>query len=409
MRGRPLWSVVAATLVGLAAGYALGAGPPRTPEPVAKALPDIPRALAGLLPPLPVLLPANEASGIVASRRNPGVYYWLRDGGPDKPGRPRTALWGMRIDESGQPGAVLGDALFPAFPVTGASNVDWEALTIDDAGDLWIGQLGANDCRSRQRVHRLAEPDPATESTLPVLATYDLRFPDNPKSGCRTYNSEAMFWIDGHLYLFAKTERSPVYRVDLPEGLSGEATLTRVGQLGRGIDNISASSVSDDRTRLMVLDHKGMWVYEVDPARRGDDLVRDAISRAPKWQATFGGEGASVEGGTFARGSHRLAFVAEDRRIYVADPQRYGDVPSPVCPTPDPTPTPDPSATPDPGATPTADPGVTPTPTPDFTVDPIPVAHRRSGGSSADDLVDEAPAPRLARLDRAHHRVLVSA
>jgi hypothetical protein len=385
MRGRPLWSVVAATLAGLAAGYALGAGPPRTPEPAGKTLPDIPRALAGFLPPLSVLLPANEASGIVASRRNPGVYFWLRDGGPDKPGRPRTALWGLRIDESGQPGAVHGDALFPAFPVTGASNVDWEALTIDDAGDLWIGQLGANDCRSRQGLHRVAEPDPATESTLPVLATYDLRFPDNPKSGCRTYNSEAMFWIDGHLYLFAKTDRSPVYRVDLPEGDAGEATLTRIGQLGRGIDNISASSVSDDRTRLMVLDHKRMWVYEVDPARRGDDLVRDAIGRAPKWQATFEGEGgATVEGGTFARGSHRLAFVAEDRRIYVTDPQGYGDVPSPVCPTPDPgaSVTPDPSATPTPDPGGTADPGTSPTPSPDFTVDPIPATAQPTTSST---------------------------
>src|SRR5688572_9259600 len=26
-------------------------------------------------------LPANEASGLAASRRHPGVFYWLRDGG----------------------------------------------------------------------------------------------------------------------------------------------------------------------------------------------------------------------------------------------------------------------------------------------------------------------------------------
>jgi hypothetical protein len=377
MRGRPLWSVVAATLTGLAVGYAIGVGPPATPRPTTA---EIPAALAGFLPPLDVLLPATEASGIVASRRHPGVYYWLRDSGPDKPERPRTALWGMRLDEAGRPTPVRGDALFPSYPVTGASNDDWEALTIDDGGDLWIGQLGANDCRRRQRVHRIAEPDPATEGSLPVLSTYDVRFPDNPKSGCRTYNSEAMFWIDGHLYVFAKTDRSPVYRVDFPEA-GRQATLTRIGQLGYGIDNISASSVSADRTRLMVLDHERLWVYEVDPARRGDDLVRDTVGRAPAWDARFAGDGgATVEGGTFARASHRLAFVAEDRRIYVTDPAAYGDTPPAVCPSPTATPepgaTPDPTATPEPGATPdptaTPEPGATPDPTDTGGPDPTP-------------------------------------
>ena len=236
---------------------------------------------------------ANEASGIVASRRNPGVYYWLRDGGPDKPGRPRTALWGMRIDESGQPGAVHGDALFPSFPVTGASNVDWEALTIDDAGDLWIGQLGANDCRSRQRLHRVAEPDPATESTLPVLATYDLRFPDNPKSGCRTYNSEAMFWIDGHLYLFTKTDRLPGLRGRPPRGRRGRgdadphraarpALRQHLGEqcLGRPHPADGARPQAD------------VGIPGRPRAARRRPGPGPAIRRAPKWQATFEGEGA---------------------------------------------------------------------------------------------------------------------
>lgn len=387
MRGRPLWSVVAAMVTGLAVGYAAGVGPPQTPEPVRTEIPP-PPSVAGLLPPLPTLLPANEASGIVASRKDPGLYFWLRDGGPAKPGRPRDALWGLRIGTGQVPEAVRGDELFPAFPVSGASNVDWEALTIDDAGDLWIGELGANDCKRRQRLYRVPEPDPATEGTLAVRASYAVRFPDNPKSGCRTYNSEAMFWIDGHLYLFAKTDRSPVYRVDLPES-GDQATLTRIGQLGRGIDNISAASVSDDRTRLMVLDHERTWVYEVDPARRGDDLVQDAIGRAPRWQAGFGA-GASVEGGTFARGSHDLAFVAEDRRLYVTGPAGYGDdTPTAPCPTPSATTSPTASPTADPTASPTADPSLptadpsaTPSPTPDFTVDPLPATPQPTTSST---------------------------
>jgi hypothetical protein len=378
---RSLWRAIGASLVaGTALGYALGAAQPPASEPAARAAGLAAAAAAsGRLEPLGVLLPANEASAIVASRQRPGLYFWLRDGGSSKPGRPRDALWGMRLDAEGRPVPVRGEELFPAYPVEGGRNDDWEALAVDDAGAVWIGQLGANDCTRRQKLLRLPEPDPAGRGALPVLASYDLRFPDNAKKGCRTFNSEAMFWLDGHMYLFAKTGGSPVYRVDLPEGPSGVATVTRIGQVGQGVDNISASSLSDDRTRLMLLDHERLWIFEADPARTGDDLVRDAFGNRFRWQARFVADGgASVEGGTWARGSHRLAFVAEDRHIYLAQPAMYGDTTLPTtpplpslppipslpplptfCPTPPPQDeTPAPSPTPTETATPT-DPAAT--------------------------------------------------
>ena len=195
------------------------------------------------------------------------MYYWLRDGGSSKPGRPRDAIWGMRISSGGMPEPVRGAELFPSYPVAGTKNLDWEDLTVDDAGALWIGQLGANNCKDQQRLLRVAEPDPNGAGPLDVVASYDLRFPDNTKPGCTTYNSEAMIWLDGHFYVFAKTSGSPVYRVDLPAGTSGRATITRIGKIGHNVDNISAVGISDDRSRLMVLDHERLWVFTTDPAR----------------------------------------------------------------------------------------------------------------------------------------------
>jgi hypothetical protein len=84
----------------------------------------------------------------------------------------------------------------------------------------------------------------------------------------------------------------------------------------------------------MLLDHERMWIFRTDPARRGDDLVRTAFAGKVAWQARFHADGgASVEGGTFAWGSHTLAFVAEDRHIYVADRRSYGDGPVGPAPT----------------------------------------------------------------------------
>jgi hypothetical protein len=346
VRKRSLSSIVTvAVLAGTATGYALSAErvvPKVIGAVAAQAAPEEPPT--GRVEALRSLLPANEASALVASRTQPGVYYWLRDGGPSKPDRPRDAIWAMRLDAAGNPLPVRGSTLFPSYDVKGAKNVDWEDLAVDDTGALWIGELGANDCKRQQRLYRTTEPLPGSTAAITVSASYDLRFTDDLKSGCRTYNSEAMFWLDGHLYVFAKTAGSPVYRVDLPSGTGGTARLTRVTQVGQGVDNISASSLSDDRTRLMLLDHERMWVFRTDPARRGDDLVEAAFAAPARWQARFQAEGgASVEGGSFAWGTHTLAFVAEDRRIYVADPRAYGDdpgapplppLPSTVCPTP---------------------------------------------------------------------------
>jgi len=340
MRGRTLWSVAALSVAPLVGWYAFAG--PGTGANAADPVSDVEQApiFPGRLPALGVKLPASEASGLIASKHYPGMYYWLRDGGSSKPGRPRDAIWGMRISSGGMPEPVRGADLFPSYPVAGAKNLDWEDLTVDDAGALWIGQLGANNCKDQQRLLRVAEPDPNGAGPLEVVASYDLRFPDNAKPGCRTYNSEAMVWLDGHFYVFAKTSGTPVYRVDLPAGTSGQATVTRIGKIGHNVDNISAVGISDDRSRLMVLDHERLWVFTTDPARTGDDFMKDAFKRKYSGTATFEAPGgASVEGGSFVRDSHDIAFVAEDGNLYYARPQTYGEPPWTPAPTVAPIPT----------------------------------------------------------------------
>ena len=51
--------------------------------------------------------------------------------------------------------------LIAEFPVEGATNEDWEDITIDDAGNLYIGDIGNNkNERDDLRVYRVPEPDP---------------------------------------------------------------------------------------------------------------------------------------------------------------------------------------------------------------------------------------------------------
>ncbi|GAA1417535.1 hypothetical protein GCM10009662_69660 [Catellatospora coxensis] len=263
-------------------------------------------------------LPANEASGLVASRRHAGVFYWLRDGGGATTQRPRAALWTIRLGEDAQSHPVRRGENFPFAQVFEAPNADWEDVVIDDDDNLWIGDIGANDCVSRQYLYRTLEPDPDTDDPFMVTAKYPLAFPD-PAPGCKTRNAEAMLWLDGELYLFAKTANSPVYRAVLPAERNTPVTLLPVAKFDYNVNKISVSTVSDDRTRLTLAGHARYWVFAADPELTGDEFLRKAMSGKPVHTATFesAAGNASVEGGSYVPGTHDLLFVAENKEIFL--------------------------------------------------------------------------------------------
>lgn len=275
-------------------------------------------------------LPAGEGSGLVASRQYPGVFWWIRDGGEATAGKPRDAVYALKYDANGNLVNVRGTDKFPYNMVTGSANNNWEDIGMDDQNNLWIGDIGANKCdRLNQKLLKIKEPNPATDETVAITSIYSFEFPD-PASGCNTWNSEAMFWLDGKWYIFAKTSNSPVYRVDLPSGSSGRATLVRLGTLTGGVSSISVSSLSDDRKRLMVAGYGVVKVFTTtNTTLKGDALVKDLISRAPTFSAktTTGVEGAAAatEGGSFVRNSYNITFVSENKYVYYAKPNEYGD------------------------------------------------------------------------------------
>lgn len=272
---------------------------------------------------------AAEVSGMVASRRYENVYWWHRDGGEASAEKPRDAIYAMKLDANGVPQPVRGNDKFPFYAVKGSTNNNWEDIAIDENNNIWIGDIGANDCsRNNQKFLRIKEPEPSSTATFTIEASYTFKFPD-PSSGCNTWNSEAMFWLDGKMYIFAKNKDSSVYRVDFPSGNSGTATLTKLGKLS-GASNISVASISDDRTRLMVASHAKTNIFKTTKSDlTGDALVKELISKPAAYSATLdcscGGKKATVEGGSFKRNSYDVAFASENKFIYYAKPSGYGD------------------------------------------------------------------------------------
>lgn len=94
----------------------------------------------------------TESSGVVTSRRYVNVLWTHNDGGGPK----KQVLYA--INREGKTHA--------AIPVIGPRFHDWEDIAIDDAGHLFLGDIGNNDSKANTlAVYEIDEPDPSSSTS----------------------------------------------------------------------------------------------------------------------------------------------------------------------------------------------------------------------------------------------------
>jgi hypothetical protein len=269
---------------------------------------------------------AGGGSGLVASSRRPGVFWAIRDrGGQDRPGQPQNALYALKVVG----GQVVDVA--PGFRDTAielpVQSHDWEAIGRDDDGNLWVGDIGNNECdRADTAVLKVREPDPASLELATVLATYRYRFPD-PTPGCVGRNAEAMFIFENQPYIIDKSDQSTVYRFPRLDPKS-PVTLERVGTLAGGVRMLSGADLSPDNRLLAVDTHTGLYIYKSgNPKLRGRAFVADLISHPPRWTVPLERPDAAtpvnVEGVAFDYHSQDLTLLAENRDLFFVPAAAY--------------------------------------------------------------------------------------
>lgn len=177
---------------------------------------------APLAPAAKVQIPAlTQGSGIIASTRYPGVYWTHNDRGVGD-----ARLYAIRRDGTAVYPAGAKDQ--PGFELLGAFNRDWEDITADETGILYIGDIGNNDNARRDlAVYVVPEPNPyvstsrsGSAQTVP-LKRVPFAYPDQtefpPPKERLNYDAEALFWADGKLHIITKRRadhRAALYRFD---------------------------------------------------------------------------------------------------------------------------------------------------------------------------------------------------
>jgi len=275
--------------------------------------------------------PPSEGSGVVASAAHPGVLWAIRDGGRSEPGRPRAALYAYKLRD-GRLAEVAPGRTLRAVRVAGAVNVDWEDIARDDQGNLWIGDIGDNGCERRSiTLYKVREPDPASATNVPLLATYRLRYPDHDP-GCLGWDAESLFLVGGVPYLITKSAFPVVYQAD-PLHPGGTATLRRIGALASGATEPvlfpTGADLSADHRRLAVASYATLAVYESSSqSLAGEALVADLVGHAARWTASLGcllcpvEQLSMVEGVAFVGGAD-LTLLSERHDVWLVPWRAY--------------------------------------------------------------------------------------
>lgn len=180
----------------------------------------------------------TKASGIAASRINPGVLWSHNDSGGSN-----------NVFAIGYDGAHLG-----SFTLSGSFAIDWEDIAIGPGPTpgidyLYVADIGDNfNFRPTVRVYRVAEPmvspsAPAGNVTLRGVQTITVAYPDGPRDA-----ETIMVDVNGDIYIVTKrvSAQGRVYRAAFPQATSGTITMEYVTSIPWGAINGAGGATAGD-------------------------------------------------------------------------------------------------------------------------------------------------------------------
>lgn len=196
----------------------------------------------------------REASGLAASKQNPGVLWVHNDAGGK-----------ARLFAISRTGRHLG-----IYNINGAKNRDWEDIAIGPGPEpgpdyIYIGDIGDNKAKyDSVRVYRIAEPvvhnnQKPVETELAGTAKITLIYPDGPR------DAETLMVdpVTRDIYIVSKREfNCGLYRAAWPQSVKEPVELKFVGRVGRA--GVVGGDISPAGDMVIIRDYFGarIWVRQ---------------------------------------------------------------------------------------------------------------------------------------------------
>lgn len=197
---------------------------------------------------------------------------------------PKTnLLW--TLEDSGNPNAIYGiDAegkIEKTITIENTENIDWEDLTKDAEGNLYIGDFGNNDNeRTDLSIYKIDKNALTAERTNPaykITFAYPEQNEFPPKKSQMFYDVEGFFEFKNHFYLFTKNRSKGfdgtafLYKIPNTPGFHQAVLMGEFKTCGAYNQcAITSAAISPDATKVAVLTHDKLFLFE---NFQGDDFL----------------------------------------------------------------------------------------------------------------------------------------
>ncbi|MEW4923814.1 hypothetical protein [Algibacter sp. 2305UL17-15] len=163
-------------------------------------------------------------------------------------------LW--TIEDSGNKNNIYGldlkGNIVKDIDISNSSNIDWEDLTSDNKGNLYIGDFG-NNSRNRDdfTIYKVSNLD--ADKTTAERINFML-----PKK-MNSEDFEAFFLFNNYFYIFSKENKSSVLlKVPNTIGKHTAELITDFKLKGKRV-KITSADISDDGKTIVLLNHDKLW------------------------------------------------------------------------------------------------------------------------------------------------------
>jgi predicted esterase len=188
---------------------------------------------------------------------------------------PTGGLWAINDGQGRQPLLYNFDTaghVTRIVRVADVPNIDWEDMTQDDKGNIFIADVG-NDRNTRKNfsVYRIKFDQITTaDKVIPEIINFTL--PDQrvfpPTQDKMNFDIESSFWFNNSIYFFSKNRTKPftgyskLYRIPDVAGTHVAQLVDSLKIAGQQAEKswITAATLSPDLKTLALLGHDKMWM-----------------------------------------------------------------------------------------------------------------------------------------------------
>lgn len=152
-----------------------------------------------------------------------------------------------------------------------AKNHDWEDLTSDRDGNLYIGDFGNNSNKRKNLVILKISVDSLNNKKKTQIERISFQYSDQekfpPKKKKMHFDCEAFFHFNDSLYLFTKNRvkgdfgRTSLYKIPAEKGHHVAKLVSTYNTCINSDCWITSADISDDGKKVVLLSPKSIWVF----------------------------------------------------------------------------------------------------------------------------------------------------